>query len=176
MPAYQLLHSSYFHDACRTFGRYDAETVEEWSSILDLSIRFELSPLHDVAFEQLSRIATPVDKIVLARHFHISEWLVPAYVQVCLRKEPPSKEEGRRLGVDEVIDIVHVRHAIRQPSQYGYLPRSGSQVEEEIRKVLNITIPPSKCPPQYCSGSVTSIVSRGVSPCASRCDTMYSVA
>ncbi|CAE6522303.1 unnamed protein product [Rhizoctonia solani] len=50
-----------------------------------------------------------VDKIVFAREFDIKDWLATAHVRLCQREEPLSNEEARKLGVDSVLIISHMR-------------------------------------------------------------------
>jgi hypothetical protein len=46
---------------------------------------------------------------------------MPSYCDLCERTEPLSKEEGRRIGVDDVILISEVRERMRGPvvAQHG---------------------------------------------------------
>ncbi|CAE7145560.1 unnamed protein product [Rhizoctonia solani] len=60
-----------------------------------------------------------VDKIVFAREFNIKEWLVPAYTRLCQREERLSVEEARKLEVDSVLMISHVREQPRSQSSGG---------------------------------------------------------
>lgn len=63
-----------------------------------------------------------VDQIVLARELEIKEWLVPAHVELCQRKESLTKEEGTKLGMDSTIMITRQREQFH-PSKSA--PKAG---------------------------------------------------
>lgn len=58
-------------------------------------------------------VASPVDKIVLGRKYGMDTFLFRALVELCQRNESLTIEEGRRMGVDDVIRIDQVRQAVR---------------------------------------------------------------
>lgn len=66
-----------------------------------------------MAQDRLSQIASPIERILLARQFDIKEWLVPAFLQLCLREETLTLEEGKTLGMENVIVLADIRQAIR---------------------------------------------------------------
>jgi len=84
-------------------------TVDEWTSILVLAVQWNFQSIRTLAINRLSAVTTPVDKIVLGRGHDIFEWLENAYATVCWRDEPLTIEEGKRLGVEDVIKIAAVR-------------------------------------------------------------------
>ncbi|KAG8687860.1 hypothetical protein FRC11_006486 [Ceratobasidium sp. 423] len=49
-----------------------------------------------------------IDKILFAREFNIEDWLVPAHIRLCQRKEKLTTEEARKLGVDSVLLIARL--------------------------------------------------------------------
>ena len=89
---------------------YGASSVEEWSSILHLADKWKFESIRGLSITQLSPIASPIDKIVIGRRYGIADWLPGAYQAVYIRPDALTLEEGRRLGVDDVIRI----HTIRQ--------------------------------------------------------------
>ncbi|KZP08639.1 hypothetical protein FIBSPDRAFT_802855 [Athelia psychrophila] len=92
------------------YGVYTATSVEEWTSILHLAIRWGFESIKNLSIERLSPIASDIDKIVLGRQYAIDEWLGDAYLAICSREECLSKEEGRRMQVDDIIEISAIRH------------------------------------------------------------------
>lgn len=102
------------------FGVYTASTVEDWSAILQLADTWHFKSIRTLAIKQLAPIASHIDKIVLGRKYGVDEWLADAYEAVCLRDGPLTLEEGRRLGVDDVIRVNTIRH------EYGLARRPGS--------------------------------------------------
>ncbi|KZP25198.1 hypothetical protein FIBSPDRAFT_673074, partial [Athelia psychrophila] len=93
-----------------SFGLFSASTVDEWSRILRLADKWSFESIRALAITQLAPIASPIDKIVLGRRYGVNEWLPDAYETVCVRPAALTLDEGRRLGVDDVIRI----NAIRQ--------------------------------------------------------------
>ncbi|KZP25189.1 hypothetical protein FIBSPDRAFT_783642 [Athelia psychrophila] len=88
-----------------SFGLYSASTVEDWSSILHLADKWSFESIRALAITQLAPIASPIDKIVLGRRYDVNEWLPDAYGSVCVQPAALTQDEGRRLGVDDVIRI-----------------------------------------------------------------------
>ncbi|CAE6469454.1 unnamed protein product [Rhizoctonia solani] len=46
-----------------------------------------------------------IDKILFAREFDIKDWLAPAHMRLCRRKEKLTTEEAQKLGVDSLLLI-----------------------------------------------------------------------
>ncbi|KAF9007766.1 hypothetical protein BDZ89DRAFT_910159, partial [Hymenopellis radicata] len=47
----------------------------------------------------------PADRIVLNLRFDVSEWLLPAYSELCLRADTLPLEEPKILSVQNIINI-----------------------------------------------------------------------
>ncbi|KZP33833.1 hypothetical protein FIBSPDRAFT_720301, partial [Athelia psychrophila] len=92
------------------YGVYSATTVEDWTSILHLSDKWGFHSIRTLAIKHLAPIVIDIDKIVLGRRYGMSEWLEEAYRAVCMRKESLTRDEGRRIGIDDAVEI----NAIRQ--------------------------------------------------------------
>ncbi|KZP25146.1 hypothetical protein FIBSPDRAFT_687255, partial [Athelia psychrophila] len=92
-----------------SFGLYSVSTVDEWSSILHLADKWSFESVRALAITQLAPIASPIDKIVLGRRYGVNEWLSGAYGAVCVQPAALTLDEGRRLGVDDVIRIYAIR-------------------------------------------------------------------
>ncbi|KZP12993.1 hypothetical protein FIBSPDRAFT_798339, partial [Athelia psychrophila] len=92
-----------------SFGVHPASTVEEWSGILHLADKWSFLSIRALSIAQIAPIASPIDKIVFGRLYGINEWLTSAYHAVCTRPDALTLEEGRRLGVDDVIRINSIR-------------------------------------------------------------------
>ncbi|KAF5365925.1 hypothetical protein D9758_006684 [Tetrapyrgos nigripes] len=115
------------------FLEYEMKTVEEWTSILDLASRWDFSSLCRLAVNNLYTITSAADKIYLGHMYEVTEWLVPAYTELCVRQEPLTLQEGRRLGVDITTSIGQVRHQIRYRSN---LNRSHDTIVELVRRAF----------------------------------------
>jgi hypothetical protein len=106
--------------------------VDEWTSVLSVASTWEFASVRQLAIKRLSEITSPVDKINLGLRYDIVQWLVPAYVEVCERDEPLNQEEGKKLGMEDVIAIGEVRHSIR------YLPNLNRHHDAVVDLVKNI--------------------------------------
>jgi hypothetical protein len=100
----------------RNFAARDIASAEEWTSVLSLASRWEFTSLCELAMQHLFAITSAVERIALGRRYDIPGWLVPAYTEVCERKDPLTLGEGRLLGLDDAILIGQVRHMIRYSS------------------------------------------------------------
>ncbi|KAL5633921.1 hypothetical protein ACGC1H_005945 [Rhizoctonia solani] len=78
-----------------------------------LANMFNFSELRAFLLPLAEKSLGDVDKIVFAREFDIKEWLAPAFVRLCEREERLSVEEARKLEVDSVLMISHMREQHR---------------------------------------------------------------
>ncbi|KZP11506.1 RHD3-domain-containing protein [Athelia psychrophila] len=92
---------------------YTASTVDEWTAILHLAVRWGFQSIRTLAIAQLTPIATDIDKIVLGRQYEINPWLHEAFTAVCMREQSVTKEEGRRMRVEDIIEINAIRQLFR---------------------------------------------------------------
>jgi hypothetical protein len=86
---------------------------DEWISVLHLAHRWDFATMRSLAIDHLTRLATPVDRVVLGHMYDVRHWLLPAYQEICEDEAWLSDEEGRRLGIDDVLKIGRARHALR---------------------------------------------------------------
>lgn len=117
----------------RNFAARDITSAEEWTSVLSLATRWEFASLRELAMQYLFASTSAVERIALGRRYDIPGWLVPAYTEVCERKDPLTLAEGRLLGLDDVIRIGQVRHSIRYSSN---LNRHHDSIVALIRDVF----------------------------------------
>ncbi|KAI0319569.1 hypothetical protein OF83DRAFT_1082203 [Amylostereum chailletii] len=98
------------------FKTRDISTLKEWTAVLRLSNMWGFATLRALAVEQLERLASPVDKIILGRAYELRAWLEPAFIALGARANPLTIEEGRRLGVDDTVTVFHMRERQQLPS------------------------------------------------------------
>ncbi|KZP33808.1 hypothetical protein FIBSPDRAFT_667194, partial [Athelia psychrophila] len=91
------------------YGVYLATTVDEWAAILHLAARWGFGSIRTLSIKHLAPIATDIDKIVLGRKYGIDQWLHEAFIAVCMREQSLTKEEGRKIKVDDIIEISAIR-------------------------------------------------------------------
>jgi hypothetical protein len=88
-------------------------SVFEWTAVLNLASRWNFACYRELAIQQLDSITSAVDKIILGRKHNVPSWLHAAYLEVCVREEWLSTEEGERLGLHDVLAIGKTRTAMR---------------------------------------------------------------
>ncbi|KIL60498.1 hypothetical protein M378DRAFT_168102 [Amanita muscaria Koide BX008] len=113
----------------------EAETTEEWISVLKLASKWGFETLRSRAISKMGRmVASPVDMVVLGRQYDIPDILLDGYVTLCRDTTPLSSEEGRRLGVEGVVNIYRIRHEL-----YGSVitPVSFENVLEKVQIFLS---------------------------------------
>ena len=57
----------------------------------------------------------PIDKIVVARKFDVSPWLVPSLNELVQREKPIDLSEGNRLGLEWVLKLAQLRERVTSP-------------------------------------------------------------
>lgn len=87
------------------FSEPDLKTTAEWTSVLALSSKWVFSQLRQRAIKELEKLAGPTDRILLAKKYAIKEWYVPAYKELCIRRQAMTLEDGEKLGLDTVIKV-----------------------------------------------------------------------
>ncbi|KAJ8077414.1 hypothetical protein PM082_001844 [Marasmius tenuissimus] len=114
----------------------ELQTIDEWISILRLSTHWDFSSLRELSISRISQVLDdPSDLIVLGNQYDVTDWLVSAYTELCIRKEPLTLEEGRKVGVDIAVTIAQVRHKIRYNSN---LNRAHDSIVQVIRHVFGL--------------------------------------
>jgi hypothetical protein len=131
------------------FRRRDISSAIEWSSVLRLATRWDIKSIQSLALEELHSLATPLDKLVLARELDILAWLEPAYVALCLRKEPLTMAEAERLSMADVVSIFTVQQLV----QTAQLPATVDDVSRHVRSVFQL---PLASPPAADEGAYNS--------------------
>jgi hypothetical protein len=154
----------------------EARTVSEWTSILDLAVKWDFESIKTLAIKELAPIASSIDKIILGRKYHVTEWLSEAYRDICLRQKPLTNEEGMRLGMEDVIKI----SAIMIRDGYSYPgPRTWSWFSNEELQAhfgLDSGVHQPACGGQNIGASGQGPVEARVHVPAESCDDMHSPA
>lgn len=55
------------------------------------------------------KVLDDVDKIVFAREFGVRDWLAPAHIRLCQRKEALTSEEAKKLGVESLLLMYRIK-------------------------------------------------------------------
>ncbi|KAG8994017.1 hypothetical protein FRB94_010193 [Tulasnella sp. JGI-2019a] len=98
------------------FGEYSAP-ADKWCSILKLATQWEFASIRSLAIRKLNELPDeaiqPADRIVIAHRFQLDGWLLKPYVNLICRPSPLTIEEGRKLGLEDVILLSRAREEIK---------------------------------------------------------------
>lgn len=110
-------------------------------SILHLADKWSFQSIKTLAIAKIAPIASSMDKIVIGRQYAVTAWLTNAYQAVCVRPDALTLEEGRRLGIDDIIRI----NSIRQ--EFCFVPAvSFTLSEEEAESCFSIVLHAAPAP------------------------------
>ncbi|KAL1725902.1 hypothetical protein EV714DRAFT_277077 [Schizophyllum commune] len=91
-------------------GDCDIHTVDEWTSVLRLAVKWSIPNLRARALREIEPRASPVEKVVIGREFVLGEaWLLPAFVAICGARECLGYVDAARLGLRTVVEIGRIR-------------------------------------------------------------------
>ncbi|CAE7127716.1 unnamed protein product [Rhizoctonia solani] len=74
-----------------------------------LANMWNFSELRDYLMPLAEQVLNDASKIAFAREFHVQQWIVPAYVRLCHRKEPLDSDEAKMIGLEGVLLISRIR-------------------------------------------------------------------
>ena len=96
-------------------------SIEEWTSVLTLSDKWNFAQLKTLATRELGLITSTIEKIALSKKHDIGnpQWLLAAYRELCTRRHPLSLVEGEKLGLETVIKIWEVQHELMTGNTWG---------------------------------------------------------
>jgi hypothetical protein len=118
----------------RTYGSLEIQTVENWSLVLKAASALNMREIRKLAIKQLSIIASPVDRIMLAREHGVDRWLIPAFKELCTtRSRPLSDVEGRKLGVEGLIKLANMKYELQEYTT-EYL--DSAKVDQMVRDLV----------------------------------------
>ncbi|KAG8917517.1 hypothetical protein FRC02_003067 [Tulasnella sp. 418] len=86
--------------------------IENWKAILHLSTMWEFGSLRDLAIRKIEHLKVPaLDSLLLATKCRVTQWLKPAYVELCSRSAPISDQEAELLGLPVLAALCRIREA-----------------------------------------------------------------
>ncbi|KAG8993474.1 hypothetical protein FRB94_010737 [Tulasnella sp. JGI-2019a] len=89
--------------------------AKEWEAILHLSTMWEFANLRLYAIKTVGEHKDSINAATVARiakRYHVTEWLSPAYRTLCTRTEALTDEEGEELGLKIVLAIARIRETM----------------------------------------------------------------
>ncbi|KAF5379189.1 hypothetical protein D9615_006037 [Tricholomella constricta] len=91
-----------------------------WIAVLRLSSMWEMDKVRELAITNLTSSGMgSVEKIVLAKEFHVPQWLRSGYQELVNRQEMLSMEESERISYKSATGVFQVRESTRNRNQ-GY--------------------------------------------------------
>ncbi|KAI0031542.1 hypothetical protein K488DRAFT_38514, partial [Vararia minispora EC-137] len=87
----------------------DLTSVEDWIAVLRLATSWRFTTCRQLALSVLDTRLDPPEKLALAHELGITDWVQPAWVSLCIRKEPLTVAEGERLPLADIIMIFTIR-------------------------------------------------------------------
>ncbi|KAJ3711544.1 hypothetical protein C8R42DRAFT_728565 [Lentinula raphanica] len=121
----------------KTYGTLEIRNIEGWTSVLKVSSALGMDDIRNLAVTQILQLASPADVVVLARtsSFVDHRMLVLAVKELCLRREPLTEEEGRKLGTEFLVKLHRIQHEL-QHNTAQYL--DSDKVDRMLRRVVEI--------------------------------------
>ncbi|KAG8684284.1 hypothetical protein FRC11_012328, partial [Ceratobasidium sp. 423] len=74
-----------------------------------LANMWNFSELREYLMPLAEQVLNDASKIAFAREFHVQQWIVPAFVRLCHRKEPLDTDEAKMIGLEGVLLISRIR-------------------------------------------------------------------
>ncbi|KAK1224707.1 hypothetical protein PQX77_012380 [Marasmius sp. AFHP31] len=105
---------NYFYKGTFFKTKEPGTSFKEYQDLLSIATLYECSEARQKAIlgvESYNPIA--VEKIVLAEKYNVDHWLMPAYIQLCKRDSPLTRDEAWDIGLDKAIMIAAAREKIR---------------------------------------------------------------
>ncbi|KZT03943.1 uncharacterized protein LAESUDRAFT_319461 [Laetiporus sulphureus 93-53] len=121
----------------RDLRRSDLNSFDEWLSVLELATKYAVDDMREVAIQHATRAGSLAQRIYMARLYHLPDLLLKARIEMCQRQQAITVEEGRMLGVDEVVVLSECRAYIRSAEGrvVKYLPRDVQYLEAQYRQL-----------------------------------------
>ncbi|CAE6460003.1 unnamed protein product [Rhizoctonia solani] len=74
-----------------------------------LANMWNFKELREYLMPLAEQVLNDASKIAFAREFHVQQWIVPAFVRLCHRKEHINTEEAKMIGLEGVLLISRIR-------------------------------------------------------------------
>ena len=70
---------------------------------------WEVTPLRDLAIQNLNQLLDVVDMILLGSEYRVSQWFISGCTKLIARSNGPTEEESKMLGIGFVVQIYGLR-------------------------------------------------------------------
>ncbi|KAG7449886.1 uncharacterized protein BT62DRAFT_917462 [Guyanagaster necrorhizus] len=111
--AFELVLSLFYPKDC--FSGHDIKSEPDWRKVLVFACQYKMTVIRDMALTKVPTL-DPVEKVELATKYGLKDWLVSAYVDLCMKdlgdRNGWSAEEGKKIGLEGVLALADVRRDI----------------------------------------------------------------
>ncbi|KAL0579203.1 hypothetical protein V5O48_002826 [Marasmius crinis-equi] len=105
----------------------DVTSLQGYIDLLSIASRYECTEARQKAIKGIDFYQPdPIRRIVLSDQYDVPEWLMPAYIQLCKRDEPLTRDEALEIGPDKTVLIAGARENIRCSPESRRIIRDGS--------------------------------------------------
>ena len=102
------------------------EQIKHLLNLFSIANRYDFTQVRQYAIRTIEKVRaeagsgfdhlwTAVDRIVIADKFDVTEWLIPAYEELCQRPGFLTLAEAERIGPRRTATIASVREQLRYP-------------------------------------------------------------
>ncbi|KAF9070142.1 hypothetical protein BDP27DRAFT_1221238, partial [Rhodocollybia butyracea] len=77
---------------------HEPQSLADWSSVLHVAHSYSMGQIRTLAISKLESLTSAAEKIELANKYDVKDWLVSAYLELSLRLEGLSVDEGSKVG------------------------------------------------------------------------------
>ena len=87
----------------------------EWMDLLSIANTYGLKRVYRRALAEIEDINVnidPVERVLLAKKLNVKNWLAPAYVALCIRRDPLNESEAEKLGIQTYVKLMTARESI----------------------------------------------------------------
>lgn len=122
----------------KKIGSPEILSFSQWTSVLGLTDRYCMDDLRQHAIDKMQNIpdVDPVDKLVVARRFEISSWILPAFTDILQRSNAMDQYAVDSLGLETVLRLVAIRDRMPWQSRNHY----SSELQLQRPAITHITL------------------------------------
>ncbi|KZO92664.1 hypothetical protein CALVIDRAFT_540747 [Calocera viscosa TUFC12733] len=94
-------------------GEVTAIPADGWLHILDLATMYDFELIRSSAINVLSRCPDPMFRLTVAERFHVDDWRLGCYAELCMRPAFLTEAEMRQLGPETTRRLASARELVR---------------------------------------------------------------
>jgi len=117
----------------------DVLPLRRWTALLSIATRFQFDKIRNRAIKEIDKYEPsidPVDKILLADKYSVTEWLSPSYCILCQRAEALTEVEAQKLGAVTTCRVARAREDVRKQFLERYTSNNVSFDAESVKVVI----------------------------------------